>query len=111
EIVSGVVISPARRPHSATDRVDAVLTHRGFGLAVFALLMFVAFQTLYTWAAPLMDACEAVQGAAAERVASVVPAGPLQSLLCDGVIAGLGGVLIFLPQIVLLFLFIGILED
>jgi len=107
----GVVVHPAQRRRSATDRIDAVLTHRALGLVIFAVLMFLVFQTLYTWAAPLMDACEAVQGAAAEWIASVIPAGPLQSLLCDGFIAGVGGVLIFLPQIVLLFLFIAILED
>lgn len=110
-VLSGVVVPPAHRPRSTTDRIDALLTHRAFGLLVFAALMFMVFQALYTWAAPLMDACEAAQGAAAEWVASIVPAGPLQSLLCDGVIAGVGGVLVFLPQIVLLFLFIAVLED
>jgi ferrous iron transport protein B len=94
-----------------TDRIDAVLTHRAAGLLIFALLMFIVFQALYTWAEPLMGACEAAQGAAAEWVASIIPPGPLQSLLCDGIIAGVGGVLIFLPQIILLFLFIAILED
>lgn len=110
-LLKDIVRQPQQRRTSATDRIDALVTHRAFGLLVFALLMFVVFQTLYTWAAPLMDACDAAQGAAAEWVAGVVPAGPLQSLLCDGIIAGVGGVLIFLPQIVLLFLFIAILED
>ncbi|MFO1095130.1 MAG: ferrous iron transport protein B [Planctomycetaceae bacterium] len=110
-LLAGVVVEPAQRRRTVTDRIDALLTHRGIGLLVFALLMLLVFQTLYTWAAPLMDACEAAQGAVAAWVAAVIPPGPLQSLLCDGVIAGVGGVLIFLPQIVLLFLFIGILED
>jgi len=110
-MLAGVVSTPAQRARSLTDRIDAVLTHRAAGLLIFALLMFVVFQALYTWAEPLMGACEAAQGAAAEWVASVVPVGPLQSLLCDGIIAGVGGVLIFLPQIILLFLFIAILED
>ena len=110
-LLRDIVKQPPQRPRSATDRIDALLTHRAFGLLVFALLMLLVFQTLYTWAAPLMDACEMAQGLAADWVSSIVPAGPLQSLLCDGMIAGVGGVLIFLPQIVLLFLFIAILED
>jgi len=110
-MLNGVVIAPAERPPSLTDRIDAVLTHRAAGLLIFTALMFVVFQALYTWAEPLMAACEAAQGIAAEWVAEIVPPGPLQSLLCDGIIGGVGGVLIFLPQIVLLFLFIAILED
>ena len=89
-----------------------MLTHRAVGLLIFALLMFVVFQSIYTWAEPLMDACEAGTGVGG-RVGSTpsCPPGPLQSLLCDGIIAGVGGVLVFLPQIVMLFLFIAMLED
>ena len=73
--------------------------------------MLLVFQTIYTWAGPLMDACEAGQGWCAAQVEAAIPPGPLRSLINDGVIAGVGGVLIFLPQIALLFLFIAILED
>lgn len=96
---------------SWTARIDRVLTGRFTGTAVFAVLVLLVFQALYTWVTPVMDACEAAQGWVAALVADLIPAGPLQSLLVDGVIAGVGGVLVFVPQIALLFLVIAILED
>ena len=111
QIVAAVAREPAVPRRSHSDRIDTWLTHRVFGLAVFALLMFVVFQAIYAWAEPLMALCEAGQEWVAAQVVAVVPPGPLQSLLVDGVMAGVGGVLIFLPQIMLLFLFIAILED
>jgi ferrous iron transport protein B len=111
KLLEDVVTAPAVRRVSWTDRIDRWLTHRATGLVVFALLMFVVFQAIYTWAGPLMDLCEAGQGLAAGQVERVVAPGPLRSLLVDGVIAGVGGVLIFLPQIMLLFFFIALLED
>lgn len=111
KLLAGVVSRSEARRRSTTDRIDAVLTHRALGLLIFAALMFLVFQAIYSWAEPLMAACEAAQRAAADLVASSMNPGPLQSLICDGVIAGVGGVLIFLPQIVMLFLFIAILED
>lgn len=111
ETLTGIVTQPASRPVTFSDKLDRFLTHKFSGLAVFALLMFLAFQAIYTGAEPLMKSCEAAQGWVADQVADVMPPGPLQSLLVDGVIAGVGAVLIFLPQIVILFLFIAILED
>ncbi|MEZ6064465.1 MAG: ferrous iron transport protein B [Planctomycetaceae bacterium] len=111
EQLHGVVEAPAEPVASWTDRLDRLLTHRACGLLIFAGLMFVVFQAIYTWAGPLMDLCEAGQELLSGTVASVVPPGPLRSLLVDGVIAGVGGVLVFLPQIMLLFLFIALLED
>ena len=111
EILSGVVNQPAERPHSRSDALDRFLTHRVFGLIVFAALMLFVFQTIYSWAGPLMDQVEAGQGIVSGWVEGLLQPGPLRSLLVDGVIAGVGGVLIFLPQICLLFLFIAILED
>ncbi|MDG2388364.1 MAG: ferrous iron transport protein B [Planctomycetaceae bacterium] len=111
EILDGVVTHPAERPASKSDALDRYLTHRVFGLFVFAALMMLVFQTIYTWAGPLMDQIETGQGFVAGIVEGVLPPGPLRSLLVDGIIAGVGGVLIFLPQICLLFLFIATLED
>jgi ferrous iron transport protein B len=71
----------------------------------------VVFQAIYTWAGPLMEACEAGQEFVAGLVAGSLPPGPLRSLLADGVVAGVGGVLVFLPQIAFLFFFIALLED
>ncbi|MBC8290042.1 MAG: ferrous iron transport protein B, partial [Planctomycetes bacterium] len=111
ETLKGLVHVPAKQAKTRSDRIDHLLTHRTFGLVFFAALMFVIFQALYTWSGPLMDLVEAGQTYVSDQVASRVPPGSLRSLLVDGVVAGVGGVLIFLPQIALLFLFIAILED
>ncbi|MGQ0635421.1 MAG: ferrous iron transport protein B [Planctomycetaceae bacterium] len=110
-VLDGIVHYPATRPVTSSDKLDRILTHKVSGLAVFAALMFLVFQAIYAWAAPLMELCEAGQSWLAEQAATVVPPGPFQSLLVDGVIAGVGAVLVFLPQIVILFLFIALLED
>jgi len=94
-----------------TDRVDAVVLHRVAGPLIFVGLMALVFQSIFTWAEPLIGFVEGLFGALGGAVAGAVPAGDLQSLLVDGVIAGVGSVLVFLPQITILFLFIGFLED
>lgn len=94
-----------------SDRIDAILTHRLYGTLVFVVLMAVVFQSIYTWSGPLMDAIEGAVGALGGLVASGMAEGPLRSFLVDGVIAGVGGVVVFLPQIMVLFLFIALLED
>lgn len=111
ESLKNLVHVPTQKSKTRSDRIDNFLTHRIFGLVFFAALMFVIFQALYTWSGPLMDLVEAGQTYVSDQVASRVPPGSLRSLLVDGVVAGVGGVLIFLPQIALLFLFIAILED
>lgn len=111
QTLADLVSVPAARPTTFSDKVDRVLTHRFVGLLIFALLMIVVFQAIFSWAEPLMGLCEAGQSAVAGFVASLVPPGTLRSLLTDGVVAGVGGVLVFLPQIGMLFLFIALLED
>ncbi len=93
------------------QKLDAWLLHPVLGLASLAAIMFLMFQAVYAWAAPLMDLIDAGTVAAAEMVMTTLPDSALRSLLADGIIAGLGGVLIFLPQILILFLFILILEE
>jgi ferrous iron transport protein B len=100
-----------RRARSTTDRVDAVLLHRVWGPLIFVAVMALMFQAIFAWAQPLMDAVEGVLGRLGGAVGAFLPPGDLRSLLVDGVIAGVGSVLVFLPQIAILFLFIGILED
>lgn len=111
EVLEGVLTRPKERPASKSDRIDRLLTHRFFGLLVFAVLMLLVFQSIYAWALPLMDLIDSGQEAVAGFVTGLLDPGPLRSLIVDGVIAGVGGVLIFLPQICLLFLFIATLED
>ncbi len=94
-----------------THRIDRVLLHPVLGLAFLLGLLFVMFQAVFTWAAPAMELIEAGVGLAADWVAATLPAGLLQSLVTDGILGGVGGVVIFLPQILILFLFILLLED
>ncbi len=109
--LDGIVSQPDRFQVTATDRIDRVLTHRVWGIAVFALLMLVVFQAVFSWAQPLSRAIELAGVAAGGRLCAVMSEGPLRSLLIDGVIGGVGGVLGFLPQILILFFFIAVLED
>jgi ferrous iron transport protein B len=92
-------------------RIDAVLLHPLAGIIVLAVVMFLIFQAVFSWAAPLMDGIDAGMGALGTWVKAHMSEGPLSSLLADGVIAGAGAVLVFLPQIVILFFFILVLED
>jgi len=103
-----------RRPDERrrrTDRIDSVLTHGLYGGVVFALVMLVVFQALFTWSEPAIALIESMVAGVQDVVASALPAGPLTDLLVNGIIAGVGNVVVFVPQIGLLFLFIGLLED
>ena len=111
QVLKGVMTVPEKRPATMTDTLDRWLTHKVWGLAVFCLTMFVVFQSISTVAEPLMGMFEYGQGWVGDLIGSFLPFGPLRSLLVDGVIAGVGGILVFLPQICLLFLFIALLED
>ncbi|MDE2308329.1 MAG: ferrous iron transport protein B, partial [Xanthomonadaceae bacterium] len=94
------------------DAIDRWALHPVFGLAILAVLMFLIFQAVFSWAAPLMDGIEAGMTALGTWLTQALPAGSaLHSLLNDGIFAGLGAVLVFLPQILILFLFILILEE
>ncbi len=111
KILSGVMTLPDKQPVTWTDILDRWLTHKVWGLVVFAIIMFAVFQSISTLSQPLMKSCEAGQKLIGEWVGSQMPFGPLRSLLVDGVIAGVGGILVFVPQICFLFLFIAVLED
>lgn len=110
-VVARTVSHPGERRASGSDRVDAVLLHRVWGPLIFLALMAVMFQAIFSWAQPLMNAMQGMMGWLGTQVATLLPAGDLRSLLVDGVIGGVGSVLVFLPQIAILFLFIGLLED
>lgn len=100
-----------RRTAAVDDALDRWLLHPVLGLAALAVVMFLVFQAVYAWATPLMDLIEAGTAWLGESAATLLPEGPLASLLVDGVIAGLGGVIVFLPQILILFVFIIALEE
>ena len=94
-----------------TDRVDAVLVHRVFGLGIFALIMAILFVSIFWLAHPLMDTCQDVVAWLGDLITRNMSGGTLKSLIKDGVFAGVGGVVVFVPQIALLFLFLAVLED
>jgi ferrous iron transport protein B len=106
-----VAVSAPASGGAVEDAIDRVVLHPVFGLALLAVLMFMIFQAVYAWAGPFQDLLEAGLALMADPILSVVPEGPLHSLLADGIFAGLGSVFVFLPQIVLLFLFILLLEE
>jgi ferrous iron transport protein B len=94
-----------------SDKLDRVLTHKVWGTLIFVAVMMVMFQSIFRFAHIPMDALQAGVDWLGNTVRSLIPRGDLNSLLVDGVIAGVGAVVVFLPQILLLFLFIGFLED
>ena len=109
-------VQDARRDHAGTapkwtHRIDGVLTHRVYGLATFAIVMAVLFEALFSWSEPLIGGIETATAWLQAATASIVPDGVLQDLLLDGVIAGVGNVIVFIPQIAMLFFFIAVLED
>lgn len=110
-VLDGVVTRPAQQPITASDRIDRVLTHKVWGTLIFVIVMAVVFQSVFRWAGPAMDLIDGGFGSLGEWVSDAMPKGALRSLVVDGIIAGVGGVLVFLPQIFILFLFLAILED
>ena len=111
QVLDGVLVVPPQRPVTRSDLLDRWLTHKIWGLAAFAVIMFIVFQSISTIAQPLMQLCDVGKQALGGAIGSLMSPGPFRSLIVDGVINGVGGVLIFLPQICFLFLFIALLED
>ena len=111
ERVSGCITRSAGERAAWSERIDRVLTHRVFGYVIFAVLMLLVFQSIFSWAQPLMVWIDGLFGVLGRGVEAVLPEGALRSLIVDGAIAGVGMVVVFLPQILILFFFVGLLED
>ena len=109
-IIADCVSLPSR-PDTWTARIDAVVLHPVGGLIVLAAILFVMFQAVFAWAQPLMELLNSGFDSLGEFVHATLPAGLLQSFLQNGVISGVGSVIVFLPQIIIIFLFILLLED
>ena len=110
-VLEGVLTEPGRYKTTVTDRIDRVLTHRLWGMLFFAAVMLVVFQSVFVGARPAMEWIQAATAAAGNWIGSHMAEGAMRSLLVDGVIAGVGGILAFLPQILVLFAFLAVLED
>ncbi|KAB8317066.1 ferrous iron transport protein B [Tolypothrix campylonemoides VB511288] len=106
-----LAVTMPRRTAETDDALDRWLLHPVFGLLALVAVMFLIFQAVYAWATPLADAIDAGTAALGGFVGGALPEGPLASLLVDGIIAGVGSVVVFLPQILLLFAFIIALEE
>jgi ferrous iron transport protein B len=105
-------VSPAGAGNRAwTDRIDGILTHRFYGMGVFAIVMALLFEALFAWSEPFIGTIESATAALQSGVTALLPEGPLEDLMVNGVIAGVGNVVVFVPQIAMLFLFIAVLED
>jgi len=109
--IIAATVSLPERPDTWTARIDAIVLHPLGGLAILLLILFVMFQAVFAWAQPLMQLLSSAFDAAGQFVHDTLPAGLLQSFLQNGVISGVGSVVVFLPQIVIIFLFILLLED
>ncbi len=110
-IVEHTVRTRTGQDATLSERLDAVLTHRVWGWVCFLGIMAVVFFSLFRLAEAPMGWIESAQGALGGWLAQAIPAGDFRNLLVDGIVAGVGGVVIFLPQILILFFFIGLLED
>jgi len=110
-VVEGVVTHPDEMTVTAGDRIDTLLTHRVWGTLFLAATMLVMFNAVFAWADVPMGWIKAGVAAVSRLVEAGLSEGPLRSLLVDGIVGGIGAVVIFLPQIVILFFFMAILED
>jgi ferrous iron transport protein B len=104
-------VTPPAKPDTATTRIDSVVLHPVAGLVILLTVLFVMFQAVFSWAQPAMDLLSGSFTSLGQFVHAVLPDGLLQSFLQNGVISGVGSVVVFLPQILILFLFILLLED
>ena len=110
-IIRRSVVQESAVKGSLADRLDSILSHRFWGALVFITIMATVFQSIFTWAQVPMNLIDQAFGALGAAVKAALPDGVLESLLVDGIISGVGNVLVFVPQIALLFFFLGLLED
>ncbi len=109
--LSNAGLSESEDRAKTTERVDRILLHPVLGFVAFSVTMFVVFQALFAWADPAISALEWAVSSLQELTVNALPASVVRDLLVEGIIGGVGNVVVFLPQILLLFLFIGLLED
>ena len=110
-LMAEAVKKPAVEKETTTDKIDKIVTNRILSIPIFLVIMYAMFQFTYTLGAPFQDLIDQAFGMLAEWVGTFIANEYLASFICDGIIGGVGGVLTFLPIIVLMFLFLSILED
>jgi len=108
---TNVVKDPAKKREHFTERLDKLVIHSFWGYVIFFALLMLIFQAIYTWSGPFMDAIDSGFAWLAASAGEWLPPGPINGLLTDGIIAGIGGIVIFIPQIAMLFIFISLMEE
>jgi ferrous iron transport protein B len=111
KILAQAVVRTSRSIHAFSARIDKVVMHKVAGPLLFAGVVLLVFQSIFSWAGPLMDWVDGIFGQLGEWAGGLIPPGFLNSLVVDGIIAGVGGVVIFLPQILIVFFFISLMEN
>lgn len=109
--LSGIVRKKENKSLGTTNKIDRLLLHPVLGYVIFFVVLMLIFQAIFAWSAPFMDAIDGLFASFAGYLHGVLPEGPLSSLLIDGVVTGIGGIVIFLPQIVILFVFLSLMEE
>ncbi|MEO0333201.1 MAG: ferrous iron transport protein B, partial [Bacteroidota bacterium] len=111
QILETVLTTPESEPSAFTEKLDRWVTHKVLGYLIFFGLLLLIFQAIFAWAAAPMDLIDLMFGKLGSWISETLPEGPLTDLLAEGIIPGIGGILIFIPQIAILFAFITILEE
>jgi ferrous iron transport protein B len=112
DLLNEVTLKPADLSWKKnTNKLDKILTHKVWGYAIFFAILFLIFQSIFAWATVPMDFIDSTFADLSAWLKSVLPAGPLASLVAEGIVPGIGGIIIFVPQIAILFAFISILEE
>ncbi len=111
EIAERVISRNGKKKQDNTAKIDEIVLHKVWGPLILLAVMLVIFQSIFTWAEPVMNLIDAGTAALSAAIGSAMPDGALRSLIVDGVIGGVGSVIIFVPQIAILFFFLGLLED
>ncbi|WP_262248661.1 ferrous iron transport protein B [Parapedobacter soli] len=109
--LADIIKDPTKKREHFTERLDKLMIHAVWGYVIFFGLLLLIFQAIYTWSGPFMDAIDNGFTWLASSTANWLPEGPLNGLLTDGIIAGIGGIVIFIPQIAILFVFIALMEE
>lgn len=109
--LEGITKDDASTPDNFTSRLDSFLTHPLWGYTVFFALILLIFQAIYAWSEPFMEGIENGFAWLAGSLSDALPEGPVSGLITDGIISGIGGIAIFIPQIAILFIFISLMEE
>ena len=111
EILESTISKSSVKSNSFTEKLDKILIHPIVGYLIFFGLLLLIFQAIFAWSAPFMDSIDEGFAWLSQTVGNYLPEGPLNGLITDGIISGIGGIVIFVPQIVILFFFISIMEE